>query len=79
MVAMMSNSLGTTARIIHMTKLTDDMRVATAHWMYMTLRRLGDDAGAKALLEPFHAELELYEKIVTRSLYGNINASRNSA
>ncbi|MEE4293209.1 MAG: prepilin-type N-terminal cleavage/methylation domain-containing protein [Xanthomonadales bacterium] len=28
MVAMMSNSLGTTARIIHMTKLTDDMRVA---------------------------------------------------
>lgn len=28
MVAMMSNSLGTTTRIIHMTRLTDDMRVA---------------------------------------------------
>ena len=28
MIAMMSNSLGTTTRIIHMTKLTDDMRVA---------------------------------------------------
>lgn len=28
MIAMMSNSLGTTARIIHMTKLTDDMRIA---------------------------------------------------
>jgi hypothetical protein len=28
MIAMMSNTLGTTARIIHMTKLTDDMRVA---------------------------------------------------
>ena len=28
MIAMMSNSLGTTARIIKMTKLTDDMRVA---------------------------------------------------
>ena len=28
MVAMMSNSLGTTARIIHMTKLSDDMRIA---------------------------------------------------
>jgi Tfp pilus assembly protein PilW len=28
MIAMMSNSLGTTARIIKMTKLTDDMRIA---------------------------------------------------
>lgn len=28
MIAMMSNTLGTTTRIIHMTKLTDDMRVA---------------------------------------------------
>ena len=28
MIAMMANSLGTTARIIQMTKLTDDMRVA---------------------------------------------------
>lgn len=28
MIAMMSNTLGTTARIIHMSKLTDDMRVA---------------------------------------------------
>jgi phosphoenolpyruvate carboxylase len=25
------------------------------------------------------AELEVYEKIVMRSLFGNINASRNSA
>jgi tetratricopeptide (TPR) repeat protein len=40
---------------------TDDMRVATAHWLYMTLRRLGDEDAAAALLEPFHAELELYE------------------
>ncbi|RNC88323.1 MAG: phosphoenolpyruvate carboxylase [Winogradskyella sp.] len=28
---------------------------------------------------PDKAELEIYEKIVTRSLFGNINASRNSA
>ena len=28
MIAMMANSLGTTTRIIHMTKLSDDMRVA---------------------------------------------------
>lgn len=40
---------------------TDDMRVATAHWLYMTLRRLGEHDAATALLEPFHAELKLYE------------------
>ncbi len=40
---------------------TDDMRVATAHWLYMTLRRLGDDDAAAALIEPFHPGLELHE------------------
>ncbi len=40
---------------------TDDMRVATAHWLYMTLRRLGEDDAAAALLDPFDDELELYE------------------
>ena len=29
--------------------------------------------------EPNKSELEIYEKIITRSLFGNINASRNSA
>jgi type II secretory pathway pseudopilin PulG len=38
MVALMSNSLGTTARIIHMTRLGDDMRV-TMQMMSRDLRR----------------------------------------
>ena len=38
MIAMMSNSLGTTARIIHMTKLQDDLRVAM-QMMTRDLRR----------------------------------------
>ena len=43
MIAMMSNSLGTTARIIHMTKLVDDMRVAM-QMMTRDLRRTSYNA-----------------------------------
>lgn len=45
MIAMMSNSLGTTARIIKMTKLTDDMRVAL-QMMTRDLRRTSFNANA---------------------------------
>jgi hypothetical protein len=45
MIAMMSNSLGTTARIIHMTKLGDDMRVAM-QMMTRDLRRSSYNADA---------------------------------
>ncbi len=38
-----------------------DMLVATTHWHYMTLRRLGREDAAKALLEPIHADLEIIE------------------
>lgn len=41
---------------------TDDMRVATSHWLYMTLRRLGKDAEAHELLAPIRAEgMTIYE------------------
>jgi tetratricopeptide (TPR) repeat protein len=40
---------------------TDDMRVATADWLYMTLRRLGRDEEAATVLEPFHADMEILE------------------
>jgi tetratricopeptide (TPR) repeat protein len=40
---------------------TDDMRVATADWLYMTLRRLGRDAEAASVLDPFHADMEILE------------------
>ena len=39
----------------------DDNLVATSHWMYMTLRRLGRDREAAALLEPITAEMEIIE------------------
>ncbi|UCD23764.1 MAG: tetratricopeptide repeat protein [Gemmatimonadota bacterium] len=38
-----------------------DRLVATSHWMYMTLRRLGQDDEAAALLEPIHADLQVIE------------------
>jgi tetratricopeptide (TPR) repeat protein len=38
-----------------------DRLVATSHWMYMTLRRLGRDDEAARLLEPITADLEIIE------------------
>ncbi|HEX9729376.1 MAG TPA: tetratricopeptide repeat protein [Gemmatimonadales bacterium] len=39
----------------------DDMWVATANWAYMTLRRLGRDADAGALLAPVRADMDVIE------------------
>jgi tetratricopeptide (TPR) repeat protein len=39
----------------------DDMYVATADWLYMTLRRLGRDEEAAAVLEPIHAGMTILE------------------
>lgn len=39
----------------------NDMRVATAYWRYMTLRRLGKAEEAKRVLEPFAGEIEIIE------------------
>lgn len=38
-----------------------DLLVATSDWMYMTLRRLGYDAEAAALLEPIGPDMEIVE------------------
>jgi tetratricopeptide (TPR) repeat protein len=38
-----------------------DMLVATSHWLYMTLRRLGREAEAAKVLEPIYAGLEVIE------------------
>jgi tetratricopeptide (TPR) repeat protein len=38
-----------------------DMLVATSHWLYMTLRRLGREDEAAAVLDPIGAELDIIE------------------
>ena len=38
-----------------------DMQVATAHWQYMTLRRLGREAEAAAVLQPITADMAVIE------------------
>lgn len=38
-----------------------DMLVATSHWLYMTLRRLGADAEAAEVLEPIRVDLDVIE------------------
>ena len=39
----------------------NDMRVATAYWHYMTLRRLGRKNEAKKILKPFQGDIEVIE------------------
>ena len=39
----------------------DDMRVATADWLYMTLRRLGRTAEAAQVLAPIHRDMRILE------------------
>ena len=41
--------------------LNDDMLVATTHWLYMTLRRLGKDDEAEKCLEPIKKEMNVIE------------------
>jgi hypothetical protein len=38
-----------------------DMLVATSHWLYMTLRRLGRGAEAARVLEPIRPDLDIIE------------------
>jgi tetratricopeptide (TPR) repeat protein len=38
-----------------------DMLVATSHWLYMTLRRLGRGDEAREVLEPIHAGMDVIE------------------
>jgi Flp pilus assembly protein TadD len=39
----------------------NDSMVSTAHWRYMTLRRLGRDDEARAVLEPITTDMEIIE------------------
>jgi hypothetical protein len=46
----------------------DDMLVATTHWLYMTLRLLGQEDEAKKSLDPIHTNMNLIENQVYHKL-----------
>lgn len=46
----------------------DDMLVATTHWLYMTLRLLGNEKKADEALEPIHKELNVIENMAYHNL-----------
>jgi len=46
----------------------DDMRVATTHWLYMTLRLLGRDEEALTALAPIRPEMDVIENTVYHRL-----------
>lgn len=46
----------------------DDMRVATTHWAYMSLRLLGRDEEAEAILEPINADMNVIESMAYHQL-----------
>ncbi len=68
-------------------RVNDDMLVATSDWLYMTLRRLGRDAEARAVLEPirermdilengaYHARLLMYKGLRTPESVLNLNTA----
>ncbi len=46
----------------------DDMRCATAYWEFLTLRRLGRDAEAAAVLEPITEDMDVIENFTYHNL-----------
>ncbi len=68
-------------------RVNDDMLVATSDWLYMTLRRLKRDAEARAVLEPirermailengaYHARLLMYKGLRTPESVLNLNTA----
>ena len=68
-------------------RVNDDMLVATSDWLYMTLRRLKRDAEARQVLEPireqmdviengaYHARLLMYQGLRTPESVLNLNTA----
>lgn len=44
-------------------RVNDDMLIATSDWLYMTLRRLKRDAEARAVLEPIKEQMDIIENM----------------
>ncbi len=46
---------------IEYSRVNDDMLVATSHWLWMTLARLGREDEARAVLEPIREDMQILE------------------
>lgn len=49
------------ARCVELSRINDDMLVASTYWHYLTLRRLGRAEEARAALEPIRQDMEILE------------------
>ena len=56
----------------------DDMYCATAHWLYMTLRRTNNPEDAAALLKTIRKDMKLIENFEYRSLLTDVQRARDS-
>ena len=54
----------------------DDDRVATTHWLYMTLRLLGREKDAAAVLEPIHEDMNVIESMTWHYYNGRTDAAK---
>src|SRR5262245_43133785 len=54
-------ALGSYREGMNVSKVNDDMLVATSDWLYMTLRRLHRDAEARQVLEPIREQMDILE------------------
>ena len=55
------NALAAYRRCLELSRVNDDMLVATSHWLYMTLRRLGREDEARAVLKGISADMDVIE------------------
>ncbi len=59
---------GAYRRCMTFAAVNDDMRCATSHWLYVTLRRLGRDEEAQRVLAPVDPEMEILESFAYHKL-----------
>ena len=82
-----TDALGSYREGMKVSRVNDDMLVATSDWLYMTLRRLRRDGEARQVLEPiaermdilengaYHARLLMYKGLRTPDSVLNLNAA----
>jgi len=82
-----ANALDAYREGMKVSRVNDDMLVATSDWLYMTLRRLKRDADARAVLDPireqmdviengaYHARLLMYKGLRTPESVLNLNTA----